>query len=47
GAFQFIREKTVTCYNGIPSEGCGECPACRLRNNGLNAYLQEKEGERI
>ncbi|MFS0635158.1 7-cyano-7-deazaguanine synthase QueC [Mesobacillus foraminis] len=44
GAFEFVREKTLTCYNGIVSDGCGECPACRLRKNGLDEYLKMKEG---
>lgn len=42
GALDFIQEKTVTCYNGIPSSGCGTCPACQLRNEGLQAYLESK-----
>ncbi|PLT30516.1 7-cyano-7-deazaguanine synthase QueC [Peribacillus deserti] len=41
-AFDFVREKTLTCYNGIIADGCGECPACHLRQNGLNQYLAEK-----
>lgn len=45
GAFDYIRTKTLTCYNGIIGSGCGECPACKLRNNGLQAYVKEKEGE--
>ncbi|MBS4178757.1 7-cyano-7-deazaguanine synthase QueC [Lederbergia citrea] len=40
GAFQFVRDKTLTCYNGVISDGCGECPACMLRKNGLTDYLQ-------
>jgi 7-cyano-7-deazaguanine synthase len=44
GAFSFIREKTLTCYNGIIADGCGECPACHLRKRGLEQYLAEKEG---
>ncbi|MCG7410769.1 7-cyano-7-deazaguanine synthase QueC [Paenibacillus sp. ACRRX] len=43
GALDFVREKTVTCYNGIPGDGCGECPACKLRRSGLDTYLQERE----
>ncbi len=43
GALDFVREKTVTCYNGIPGDGCGECPACKLRSAGLQMYLQERE----
>ncbi|TCI21006.1 7-cyano-7-deazaguanine synthase QueC [Exiguobacterium sp. SL-9] len=38
GAFDFIKERTLTCYNGILGSGCGECPACVLRQNGLAAY---------
>jgi 7-cyano-7-deazaguanine synthase len=38
----FIREKTLTCYNGIMADGCGECPACKLRNHGLEQYLLSK-----
>ena len=39
GIFELIRDETVTCYNGIPGEGCGKCPACKLRNRGLREYL--------
>ena len=39
GLLDYINTNTVTCYNGIPGAGCGECPACRLRNAGLRAYL--------
>lgn len=42
GAFEFIREKTLTCYNGIRADGCGECPACKLRKKGLEEYLNAK-----
>ncbi|WP_411349270.1 7-cyano-7-deazaguanine synthase QueC [Paenibacillus sp. WLX2291] len=42
GAFQYIREKTLTCYNGIIGDGCGECPACKLRKAGLDQYMQER-----
>lgn len=45
GAFQFVREKTLTCYNGIIADGCGECPACKLRKRGLEEYLQQKGGD--
>ncbi|CAH0344011.1 7-cyano-7-deazaguanine synthase [Bacillus sp. CECT 9360] len=43
GAFDFIREKTLTCYNGIIADGCGECPACRLRKNGLDEYMVKRK----
>lgn len=37
-----IRHHTLTCYNGIKGDGCGECAACHLRANGLNNYLTNK-----
>ncbi|RUS45191.1 7-cyano-7-deazaguanine synthase QueC [Cohnella sp. AR92] len=39
GAFEFVRQRTLTCYNGIVADGCGECPACKLRKRGLDDYL--------
>lgn len=42
GVLDFVQEKTLTCYNGVPSTGCGECPSCVLRNDGLTAYLSQK-----
>ncbi|UNL85888.1 7-cyano-7-deazaguanine synthase QueC [Priestia koreensis] len=44
GALDFVREKTLTCYNGVIADGCGECPACLLRKRGLNEYLEQKNG---
>ncbi|WP_246009391.1 7-cyano-7-deazaguanine synthase QueC [Brevibacillus fluminis] len=43
GAFDYVREKTLTCYNGIIGDGCGECPACKLRKAGLVSYLAERQ----
>ncbi|GAA3644689.1 7-cyano-7-deazaguanine synthase QueC [Asaccharospora irregularis] len=42
GKLEYIREKTLTCYNGIKGDGCGECPACHLRKRGLDNYLKSK-----
>ncbi|MNN09557.1 7-cyano-7-deazaguanine synthase [compost metagenome] len=42
GYFDFVRHNTLTCYNGIIGDGCGTCPACELRKNGLNLYLAER-----
>ncbi|MEN6414672.1 MAG: 7-cyano-7-deazaguanine synthase QueC [Veillonellales bacterium] len=42
GRLDYIREHTLTCYNGITGDGCGECPACKLRARGLAEYLAEK-----
>ncbi len=46
-AFDFVQEKTLTCYEGIPSTGCGGCPACQLRNEGLATYLKKKRAGAI
>lgn len=42
GVFDLVRRGTLTCYNGIPGDGCGECPACRLRLHGMEAYLAHR-----
>ena len=37
-----VRQDTLTCYNGIQGDGCGECAACHLRANGLKQYQINK-----
>jgi 7-cyano-7-deazaguanine synthase len=39
GVFDIVQKETLTCYNGIIAEGCGDCPACKLRKKGLEEYL--------
>lgn len=36
----FIKNNTISCYNGIKGNGCAECPSCKLRNRGYNEYLR-------
>lgn len=43
GVFDLVRNHTLTCYNGILADGCGECPSCKLRNEGLQKYLASKK----
>ena len=43
GILDLIREKTLTCYNGIRGEGCGHCPACKLRKKGFMEYMALKK----
>ena len=45
GVFDLVRTQTVTCYNGIIGAGCGHCPACQLRKNGLEAYMAKRSME--
>ena len=42
GVLDLVRNETLTCYNGIPGDGCGHCPSCKLRNEGLHKYLAKK-----
>ena len=43
GKFDYVRNNTLTCYNGIIGDGCGKCPSCILRKKGLEKYLKSKE----
>ncbi|MEG1579639.1 MAG: 7-cyano-7-deazaguanine synthase QueC [Bacteroidaceae bacterium] len=45
GVLDLVRNETLTCYNGVQGEGCGHCPACQLRNEGLHQYLDQKENK--
>jgi 7-cyano-7-deazaguanine synthase len=46
---ELIRVETHTCYVGERAElhawgfGCGECPACKLRKRGYDAYLKGEQ----
>lgn len=42
GVLELVRKETLTCYNGIPGDGCGQCPACKLRASGLKKYLENR-----
>ncbi|TDM54632.1 7-cyano-7-deazaguanine synthase QueC [Aliivibrio fischeri] len=43
GKLDYVRNHTLTCYNGVIGDGCGDCPSCDLRKNGLDAYLENKK----
>jgi len=40
GRLEYINKNTLTCYNNMVGSGCGKCPACQLRNEGLETYLR-------
>lgn len=44
GQLERVRQQTLTCYNGIIGDGCGECAACHLRANGLHGYEADRDG---
>lgn len=37
-----VKEETLTCYNGVIGDGCGDCPACELRRKGYEEYISSK-----
>jgi len=39
GVTDIIKQKTLTCYNGIIGDGCMDCPACKLRRKGELEYV--------
>ena len=41
GVLDYLVENTLSCYEGVVKEGCGRCPACKLRNEGLREFSQE------
>ncbi|EKO1911506.1 7-cyano-7-deazaguanine synthase QueC [Clostridium botulinum] len=41
GVLDIVKEETLTCYNGIKADGCGECPSCKLRKNGYLEFERE------
>lgn len=48
GAYEYVRDHTLTCYEGIVASGCGTCPACVLRARGLREFEDAKrEGRRV
>lgn len=42
GYLDYIQQHTHTCYQGVEG-GCGQCPSCLLREQGLTQYLQHKQ----
>lgn len=43
GVLELVRYRTLTCYNGIVGDGCGHCPSCKLRHQGLERYLSSRK----
>lgn len=46
GVFDLVRTGTLTCYNGVIGDGCGHCPSCKLRSEGLQKYLHYRASRR-
>ena len=45
GILEVIRNETVTCYRGVPGDGCGRCPACKLRRKGFMEFMKARAGQ--
>lgn len=43
GVLDLVRYRTLTCYNGVVGDGCGHCPSCKLRHQGLERYLSSRK----
>jgi len=42
GVLDYLLEETITCYEGVRYWGCGKCPSCLLRNQGITEFLDKK-----
>lgn len=41
GILEYLLETTISCYEGIEKAGCGNCPACNLRNEGIKQFVEK------
>jgi len=45
GILDYLILNTITCYHGIPLWGCGVCPSCKLRNEGILKFQTKSDWE--
>ena len=38
GILSYLLEETISCYEGLRHPGCEKCPACNLRNQGIQEF---------
>ncbi|MGK5594232.1 MAG: 7-cyano-7-deazaguanine synthase QueC [Parachlamydiaceae bacterium] len=41
GVLPYLLQQTISCYEGVDQLGCQQCPACKLRNQGLRQFQEE------
>lgn len=41
GVLDYLLKETITCYEGLFQPGCRVCPACILRNDGLQQFREQ------
>ncbi len=46
GRLEYVKERTHSCYQNVAG-GCGDCPACVLRERGYKEYLGEKDLQKV
>lgn len=39
GCVPKLTDISITCYEGIPGDGCGKCLSCQLRNRGKKEFF--------
>lgn len=47
GVLPFLIKETITCYEGLFHPGCQKCPACLLRNEGLQLWKEQKSDQNL
>jgi 7-cyano-7-deazaguanine synthase len=47
GILEYLLMETVSCYEGIRYQGCRQCPACKLRNQGIQEFIEETPGFKL
>jgi 7-cyano-7-deazaguanine synthase len=45
GVLDYLLDRTISCYEGLPGAGCGRCPACYLRNEGIQEFRSQDRRE--
>jgi 7-cyano-7-deazaguanine synthase len=40
GILEFLLQETISCYEGIPLQGCMKCPTCKIRNDAIQAFMK-------
>ena len=45
GVLDYIRHNTLTCYNGVIGDGCGECPAVSIKTTWSTTLFRSKRSE--
>ena len=41
GVLSYLLNNTITCYEGIPLNGCGTCPSCTCKNEALKEFYKQ------